>query len=110
MKLGWIFVLVLGMAMLPISSAEIGPNDLWKFNSPLQYTSGVEVDKGISLTPGIDEGISLTPGIDEGISLTPGIDEGISLTPGIDEGISLTPGIDKGFTINPVFAAKIGAS
>jgi len=87
MRLGLIFVLVVGVAMFPTCSAEIGPNDLWKFNSPLEFTAGVQVDQGISLTSGIDEGITLTPGI--------------------DKGINLTPGIDKGFTINPVFAAKI---
>ncbi len=100
MKLGGIFVLVVGIAMIPICSADIGPNDLWQFNSPMHFTDGVEVDQGINPTPGIDEGITLTLGIDEGITLTPGI----------DEGITLTPGIDKGFTINPVFSAKIGVS
>lgn len=88
MKLGGIFVLVVGIAMFPTCSAEIGPNDLWQFNSPLEFTEGV--------------------GVDQGINLTPGIDKGITLTPGIDKGITLTPGIDEGFTINPEFAAKIG--
>ena len=80
MKLRGIFVLVLGIAMFPICSAEIGPNDLWQFNSPIHFTTGVEVDMGITSTPGIDEGITLTEGI------------------------------DKGFAINPLFAAKIGVS
>jgi hypothetical protein len=100
MKLGGIFVLVLGMALFPTCSAEVGPNDLWQFNSPIHFTTGVEVDMGITSTPGIDEGITLTEGIDKGITLTEGI----------DKGITLTEGIDKGFAINPIFAAKIGVS
>lgn len=53
MKLGGIFVLVLGMALFPTCTAEVGPNDLWQFNSPMHFTTGVEVDKGITSTPGI---------------------------------------------------------
>jgi hypothetical protein len=117
MKPGWIFVLIVGIAIFPPVSAQ---TNLWRINSPMDFTSGPEVNvnnlkiwtinssmqfiptltpgvaKGITLTPGIAKGITLTPGIAKGITLTPGVAKGVTLSPGVAKGITLTPGIDKG--------------
>ena len=102
MKLKGIFVLVVGMAMFPMCSAEIGPNDLWKFDSPMNFVPGSEID--------VDYLEIWTTNSPMQFVLGDEIDEGINLKSGIDEGINLKSGIDKGFTINPEFAAKIGAN
>jgi len=107
MKRGWIFVLVVGIAVFHPSGAE---TNLWRFNSPMDFTSCPEVNVNNlkiwtinssmqftpTLTPGIAKGITSTPGIDKVITLNPGIDKGVNLTPRIAKGITLTPGIDKG--------------
>lgn len=92
MKLGLISALVLGIAMFPTCSAEIGPNDLWKFNSPMEFTPGPEVKVNYWEIWTTNSPLHFIPGVR------------------IDQGITLTPGIDEGFTINPKFAAKIGAN
>ncbi|MHC1630689.1 MAG: hypothetical protein ACXQT4_00040 [Methanotrichaceae archaeon] len=90
MKLGWIFVLILSIAMFPTCSADIGPNDLWKFNSPIDFTPGPKVTVDYWEIWTTNSPMHFTPGVE------------------VDQGITLTPGIDKGFIINPELAAKIG--
>lgn len=117
MRPGWTFVLVVGIAMFPTCSAEIDPS---RFNSPMDFTSGPEVDVNNwkiwtinssmqlipTLTAGIYGDINSTSGIDKGINLTSRIDKGINLTSGTDKGINLTSGIDKGIN-RTVFICNI---
>jgi hypothetical protein len=105
MKRGWIFVSIFGIAFFAPCVAQ---TDLWRFNSPMDFTSGPEVNVNNfkiwtinspmqftpTLSPGIAKGINSTPGM--GIILYPGVAKGISSTPGIDKGITLTPGIARG--------------
>jgi len=97
MKRGWIFVLVVGIAVFHPGSAE---TNLWRFNSPMDFTSGPEVNvnnlKIWTINSSMQFTQTFTPGIDKGVTSTPGIDKGVNLTPGIAQGITLTLGIDKG--------------
>ena len=107
MKRGWVFVLIVGIAVFIPCGAE---TDLGQLNNQTEATSDPKSNDNDSkiwransstqfpptLFSGIAEGIILTPGIDKGITLTPGVAKGITLTPGIDKGITMTPGIDKG--------------
>ena len=68
MKLG-LTVLVFGIAIFPTCSADVGPNDLWKFNSPMNFTLGSEVDMGIVLTRGVDTGFAINPEFAEKIGV-----------------------------------------
>ena len=84
--------------------------DLWRFNSPMDFTSGQEVyvnnwkiwtinssmQLSPTLIPGTYRSINLTSGTGRGINLSPGIGGGINLSPGVDKGITLTPGIATG--------------
>lgn len=101
MKLGCIFVLVVGIA---ISSPCTAESDLWRFNSPMEFTSCPVVNMNNlkiwtinssmhftpSLAPGADRGIKLTHKTERYINITRGIDKGINLTRGIDTGINRT--------------------
>jgi len=101
MKLAFIFVLIVGVATVSPSTAE---GDLWRFNSPMEFTSGSVVNMNHlkiwtinssthftpSLAPGADRGIKLTHNTGRSINMTRGIDRGINLTRGIDTGINRT--------------------
>lgn len=89
-KKGWIALLVIGIAMLQPCSALLGPNDLWEFNSPIDFEPG----EGIYVDY-YDIWTTNSP-----LDFMPGYE--------VDHGILLKDGIDEGFTINPDFAAKIG--
>jgi hypothetical protein len=101
MKLACILVLIVGVATVSPSTAE---GDLWRFNSPMEFTSGSVVNMNHlkiwtinssthftpSLARGVDGGIKLTHNTGRSINMTRGIDRGINLTRGIDTGINRT--------------------
>jgi len=107
MRPRWALVLVMGIVMFPTCGAE---TDLWRFNSPMDPTSGPEVNANNWIVWTINSSMQLIPtltaGIYGGTTLTSGIDKGINRTAGIDKGITLTPGIDRGIN-RTVFICNI---
>jgi hypothetical protein len=97
MKLGCIFVLFVGIAISSPCGAE---TDLLRFNSPMDFTSGPQVNtnnfKIWTINSSMHFTPSLAPGTDKGINLTYRADRVINITPGTDRGIRLAPGIGKG--------------
>ena len=45
----------------PGPEVNVDPCEIWMTNSPMHFTPGCEVDKGITLTPGIDTGFTINP-------------------------------------------------
>ncbi len=101
MKQTWIFVFILGIAILAPGSAE---SDLWRINSPMGFTSGPELNMNYfkiwtinsstqidpALGPGGDEVVNLPIRTERRINITQGTDAGIHLATGADGGINRT--------------------
>ncbi|KUK45578.1 MAG: Uncharacterized protein XD72_0052 [Methanothrix harundinacea] len=71
MKRGWIIVLIVGIAFIAPCA---GQTDLWRFNSPMDFTSGPVVNVNIFKIWTINSSMQFTP------TLSPGIAEGINKT------------------------------